>query len=440
MNNSTLQTRREFLRTTLMGTALTWTVPSFIQATMQSLYADQLGAVVQRPTGKDSPILVVIQLAGGNDGLNNVIPYSNDFYFKARPTLAIPRKDALRLTDDFGLHPALAGFKELFDNGQMAIVHGVGYPNPNRSHFRSTEIWQTAADADRALPSGWLGRYFDNQCAGVDSTAGISIGDEEPQAFTGKTSHSVSFQNPQFYRVLGARDALDPEEEYFRQMNGRGRFGEDNNEGASIGSLASGATRMSEETAIDFLERTALDAQVSSDKILAIARKVKGENFGAGRLGRELELVARLIAGGMTTRVYYVSHGGFDTHVNQSGAHERRLRELGDALKAFVQDLAAQGNLDRVAIMTFSEFGRRVSENASRGTDHGTAAPMFLCGGHIRGGLHGKMPSLRPQDLDQGDLKYTTDFRSVYATLLDKHLAAPSAAILGRAYTPLGVM
>jgi uncharacterized protein (DUF1501 family) len=436
--NLSLHTRREFLRTTLMGGALTWTVPAFIQATMRSLYADQIGAATQRTTGKDGPILVVLQLAGGNDGLNTVIPTSNDFYYKARPTLAVAREAALRLTDDFGLHPALAGLKQLFDDGHLAVVHGVGYPNPNRSHFRSTEIWQTASDADRTERYGWIGRYFDNQCAGMDTTAGISVGDQEPEAFVSKLPRSVSFQDPQSYRILGDPASHSAEDEFFRQMNGRDETG---SEGASIASLAGAARRPSVDTPIDFLERTALDAQLSSERILAITRKARSAGaYQGGRLARQLQLVAQLIAGGMPTRVYYTSQGGFDTHVNQAGNHERLLKELGDALQAFIGDLAEQGNLDRVAVMTFSEFGRRVGENASRGTDHGAAAPLFIAGGKVRAGVHGKAPDLNPKNLDHGDLRHTVDFRSVYATLLERHLRAPSAPILGRAFTVLNLL
>ena len=428
MRTSPFYTRREFLRGSVLGGALSWTVPGFVQATLSSLQA----AAAERanaPTGKADPILGVLQLAGGNDGLNTVVPTGNDFYYKARPTLAIGRSAALRLDDHTGLHPALAPLKQLYDDGLLAVVQGVGYPNPNRSHFRSTEIWQTACDAGRVEKLGWIGRYFDHQCAGDDATAGIAISSEEPQSFTAAKPKGVAFQTPETYRVLG-QDAADgtADEALFHQMNGG-----DGSEGGSIGSLA--GARRTGESPLDFLERVALDAQVSSDRILQIARKTAVRPaFPANKLGRDLELVARLIAGGMATRVYYVSHGGFDTHNNQASNHERLLRELGEAVAAFVRDLKAQGSLGRVQLMTFSEFGRRVAENGSKGTDHGTAAPLFIAGGRVKPGLHGTAPDLDPAKLDKGDLRFTTDFRSVYATVLERHLGAAPAEILGRAF------
>ena len=431
MNPRPFYTRREFLRGSLLGGALSWTVPGFVQATLSQLQADAAERAAAA-TGKQAPILVLLQLAGGNDGLNTVVPIANDFYYKARPSLAIAKDATLKLNDQLGLHPALARLKQVYDDGHLAIVQGVGYPNPNRSHFRSTEIWQTAVDADRVEKHGWVGRFFDNQCAGADATAGVAISSEEPLAFAAKSPKGVAFQNPEMYRVLG-QDAQDghADEMMFQQMNGGEEAG-----GGSIGSLS--GRRRSGENPLDFLERVALDAQVSSDQILAIARKAPVRaSFPLTRLGRELELVARLIAGGMSTRIYYVSHGGFDTHNNQAANHERLLRELADAVAAFLADMKAQGNLERVQLMTFSEFGRRVAENGSRGTDHGTAAPLFIAGGRVKAGVYGQAPDLNPAKLDKGDLRFTTDFRSIYATVLEQHLGAPSAPILGRSFPTL---
>lgn len=437
-----LKTRREFLRTTMLGSALSWTVPTFLANTFSELNAVAADSAVQPVTGKDGRILVVLQMAGGNDGLNTVVPFADDHYRKARPRIAVAGKDVLKLNDELGLHPKLAGFRALYDTGQLSIIQGVGYPNPNRSHFRSTEIWQTAVDAEKFETTGWLGRYFDNTCSGCDPTVAVTIGGQMPQAFAARKPKGICFNSPQNYRFIksdkpgpGERDTMEAS---FRKLNETDESMMENS-GASIAALH-GATRHS-GSALDFIERTAMDAQVSSEKVRAIA--AKGENkatYPGSQLANSLKLVARLIAGGLSTRVYYVSQGGYDTHTNQPGTHERLLGELGDAVKAFVQDLSAQGNLERVLVMTFSEFGRRVAENASQGTDHGAAAPMFVIGNKVKAGILGRSPSLAPGDLFQGDVKFTTDFRRVYAGVLENWLQTSSQAVLGQRFDPLAVL
>jgi uncharacterized protein (DUF1501 family) len=432
----TFQTRREFLRTTVLGGALSWTVPAFLANTFAALQAEVADKATQVATGRDSTILVVLQLAGGNDGLNTVVPYANDYYHRARPRLKLAPEKVLKLSDEVALHPNLGGFKELYDAGRLAIVQGAGYPNPNRSHFRSTEIWQTASDANRFERYGWLGRYFDNACAGCDPTVGVSIGRQMPQAFTAREPKGVSLDNPQNYRFLTPGRHKPGEaaetEASFRKLNQPEEEMAENS-GGSIGAISGGAIHRG--SVIDFLERTALDAQVSSDTIRAIASR--GENhasYPASQLGNSLKLVARLIGGGLATRIFYVSQGGYDTHTNQVATQDRLLKDMGDSVQGFVADLTAQGNLSRVLLMTFSEFGRRVAENASGGTDHGAAAPMFIVGEKVKAGLLGRYPSLAPADLFQGDLRYTIDFRSVYASILQKWLKTSSAPILGRSY------
>jgi uncharacterized protein (DUF1501 family) len=437
--NPLLTTRRDFLRTTLLGGALTWTVPGFVAQTFNALHAAADGSLTQIATGKDSPILVLIQLAGGNDGLNAVVPYTNDFYYKARPTIAIPANQVLPLNDTLGLNPAMAGFKNLFDAGRLAIVNGVGYPNPNRSHFRATEIWQTASDSEKYLTDGWLGRYFDNACAGCDPTVAINIGPRLPQAFSSHTPTGISLENPDSYRFMGAGQN-DDEELAYRSMYSGGSE-EAATSGGSISMVSGTVTLQNGQSAVDFLERTSMDAQISSDKIRAIAGKTKNNAVYPGSaLSRNLQLVARLLAGGLPTRIFYVSQGGYDTHTGQRGGQDGRLKELGDAMKAFTDDLTAMGLFDRVMIMTFSEFGRRVNENGSRGTDHGAAAPMFLIGSKIKSGLLGVEPSLAPADLQDGDIKYNTDFRSVYASILQNWLNTPSMPILGRQFDTLPII
>jgi len=317
----------------------------------------------------------------------------------------------------------------------------VGYPNPNRSHFRSTEIWQTASDADRNEYYGWLGRYFDNTCKGCDPTIGVCVGRETPQAFAAKKPTGVTLQNPDSYRFVSADNPGEGEgdlmEESYRRMNEV--VPDEDVSGSSIGSLSGSINHSG--SALDFIQRTAMDAQVSSDEILKVSGRVKNQSdYPNSQLSNSLKLVARLIGGGLPTRIYYVTQGGYDTHTNQAGTHQRLMGELGGAVKAFCADLKAQGNMDRVLVMTFSEFGRRVEQNASSGTDHGAAAPLFLIGNSVNAGFAGEAPSLAPKDLFRGDLKFTTDFRSVYATVLENWLQTKSAPILGRNFPTLDVV
>jgi uncharacterized protein (DUF1501 family) len=433
-NETILRTRREFLRTTLLGGAVSSTVPAFLANTFSALALDAAESGTQVATGRDSNILVILQMAGGNDGLNTVVPFSNDHYHRARPRIGLSEKQVMRINDEFGFHSNLSGFKELYDAGQLAVVQGVGYPNPNRSHFRSTEIWQTAVDADKVAQYGWLGRYFDNSCTGCEPTVAVNIGRQTPLAFAAKHPKGVSLDSPQNYRFMSPEKAKAGEmsmaEESFRKLN---QPDEEQNAGGTVSAIH-GAMQHS-GSALDFLERTALDAQVSSDKIREIAGRTENKaTYPGSPLGSSLKLVAKLIGGGLPTRVFYVSQGGYDTHTNQTGTHDRLLKELGDSVKAFYDDMKAQGNMSRVVLMTFSEFGRRVNENASSGTDHGAAAPMFLFGEKIRHGMLSKHPSLAPGELVQGDLKYTLDFRSVYAAVLESWLKTSSKAVLGREF------
>ncbi len=426
----TLHTRREFLRRSILGGAFAGTVPGFLANTFAALQAEA-EAKPDSATGRDGRVLVLLQMAGGNDGLNTVVPYGNDHYHRARPKLAHSETKILKLNDQLGLHPELSGLKELYDAGNVAVLQGVGYPNPSRSHFRSTEIWQTASDSNRFERYGWVGRYFDNACPGADPTVGISISRQLPQSFAGKELAGINVDNPRNYRFNATGDT----EASFKKLNSfEGEM--EAQSGGSIGALPGSAPHTG--SALEFIERTALEAQVSSDTIRAISSRGENlANYPASQLGNSLKLVARLIAGGMATRVFYVSQGGYDTHTNQAPAQGRLLKDLGDSMQAFVTDLRNQANLSRVLLMTFSEFGRRVAENANGGTDHGAAAPLFVLGEKLKAGLLGTYPSLAPGDLFQGDLKYTVDFRSVYATILEKWLQTPSVPVLHSQYPTL---
>jgi uncharacterized protein (DUF1501 family) len=436
-----MKTRRDFLRSTVLGVSATWTVPMFIESTFGQLHESARDLATQPTTGKDDTIMVVLQLAGGNDGLNTLVPYANDIYHRSRPRIAKKEKDLIKLSDHVGLNSAMPFLGSLFKEGNLGIVQGVGYPNPNRSHFVSTSIWETA-DPTNHSPTGWLGRYFDNACPGSDPTVGISFNKTQPEAFGALKNPGVCLNSPELYRWIHGGGEKAQAEEFFADLNKPDDRQDDEDEPSDGGSIAmpgGGKTGgISGEGNLAFLERVALDARVSSKTILELASKHRTTiRYDGTPLARNLNLVARMIAGGMPTRVFYVSHGGFDTHNQQLNSHDRLLGQLDSALKSFFADLKEQGNDKRVVVMTFSEFGRRVSENASAGTDHGKASCLFLAGPGIKGGLHGTHPSLA--DLSEGDIKHTVDFRSVYGTLLTDWLKAPQMKpILGANYPKMG--
>ena len=434
-----MKTRRDFLRSAVLGASATWTLPGFVDRTFAELGQGAADSAVQFASGKDDTILVVLQMAGGNDGLNTLVPFGNDAYHKARPRIGKKAKDVIKLEDGLGLNSSLPFLGSLFKDGGLGVVQGVGYPNPNRSHFVSTSIWETADTSNRS-GTGWLGRYFDNACEGIDPTVGISFNKTTPESFGAMRNPGVSLSSPELYRWIHGGGQKAEAEGFFSEMNQPTAHDEDAS-GGSIDMPAGGKTGgISGESNLDFLERVALDAQVSSKKILEVAAKHKTNvQYDGTPISRNLNLVSRMIAGGMPTRVYYVSHGGFDTHTGQVNSHDRLLGQLDTALKSFFTDLKQQGNDKRVVLMTFSEFGRRVSENASGGTDHGKASCMFVAGGGVKGGLYGKYPSLT--ELSQGDLAHTVDFRSVYADLLGGWLKAPGIGkILGGDFKGIGMV
>ncbi|MEO7100701.1 MAG: DUF1501 domain-containing protein [Luteolibacter sp.] len=436
-----MKTRRDFLRSTVLGVSAAWTVPMFIERTFGQLHEGARDLAIQPTTGKDGTILVVLQLAGGNDGLNTLVPYADDAYHIARPKLGKKEKEIIKLSDHVGLNGSMPFLASLFKEGNLGIVQGVGYPNPNRSHFVSTSIWETA-DTTNHSSTGWLGRYFDNACPGADPTVGISFNKTQPESFGAEKNPGVCLSSPELYRWIYGGGEKDQAEEFFANLNRPDDDDHDEpNDGGSIAMPAGGKVGgITGEGNLAFLERVALDAQMSSKKILELAAKHKTTiRYDGTPLARNLNLVARMVAGGMPTRVYYVSHGGFDTHNQQVNSHDRLLAQMDSALKSFFADLKEQGNDKRVVLMTFSEFGRRVSENASAGTDHGKASCLFVAGTPVKGGLHSTHPSLT--DLSEGDIKHTVDFRSVYGTLLSDWLKAPSMKpILGANYPKLGLI
>lgn len=428
MTNEPLFTsRREFLTGGFTFLSAASTLPLFLGHTAEALALQEAAPKKKAGAGR---ILVVVQLAGGNDGLNTVIPCEMDAYYKMRPRLAIAKKDALKLEGGFGLHPSATGLKELFDEGKMAVVQGVGYPNPNRSHFSSMDIWHTA-DPNLKSHNGWIGRYFDACCKGSDPDPepiqGIAMMQESPLALQGERFTPLAFESPDSLAWRAPRKDARAEETFRKLNNIDGDFPTEPH------ALA------------QYLQRAALKAQVGADEIRAAAgstvagggRRGFGRG-GGGQLAQKLQLVTRLIAADMPTRIYYVSMGGFDTHTAQEGRHQRLMQEFSNGMKQFIEQLEDQKLLDRVLVMSFSEFGRRVQENASGGTDHGEAAPMFLFGSAVKPGLHEKHPDLAK--LNRGDLPFGCDFRRVYSTVLRDWMKIKPEGVLGKGFEPLKLL
>jgi uncharacterized protein (DUF1501 family) len=390
--------RREFLQMGSLATA-SLMMPKFLKAF-------EAGRMV--PPG--NKVLVIIQLSGGNDGLNTVIPARNDIYYKQRPRLGIQKERSLTLTDEVGLNPALTGFKELYDDGSLGILNSVGYPNPDRSHFRSMDIWQSASKSDEYVYTGWLGRYLDAQCSGCDkSTQALEVDDVLSLALKGIDNKGLAVKDPK--RLYSTSNA-----KYFKDINADHKKGEDT---------------------VDYLYKTMSETISSAEYIFQQSRLHPSSHiYPVTELGKSLKTIASLILSDINTKVYYVSLGSFDTHVNQENQQKRLFTELDGAVSAFVKDLKSNKRFDDVMLMTFSEFGRRVSQNASGGTDHGTANNMFfVCGGLKQKGILNAMPDLN--DLNDGDLKHKVDFKAVYATLLNKWLKADDKKILGQQYNYL---
>jgi uncharacterized protein (DUF1501 family) len=391
--------------------ALAPTVPGFLARTARAA-----------PPERDGRILVIIQLDGGNDGINAVVPFGDEGYDRHRQLLRLPADQLFKVNEEVGLHPAMGDAAKLLEGGRLAIVQGVGYPNPSRSHFRSMTIWQSAkvnlprfkediaVEEDKAV-YGWIGQALDDDRDPSDgSPASVFVGgDTPPAALRGRRSTTSTMTRPEdSVLTLPGETRLD--------LADPGR-GED---------LAA------------FVRRSTLDAYATSERMAEVLRvKDTGASYPASGLAGRLRVIARLIKGGVRARVFYTPQAGYDTHRVQLPIQADLLGELAGALRAFLDDLAAAKLADRVVVMCFSEFGRRVGENASQGTDHGTAGPVFLAGTSVKAGLLGKAPKLL--DLHEGDLKMTVDFRRVYASLLEDWLGLPSKPALGGDFDKLAL-
>lgn len=416
----TAMNRRHFLKRSAGLVAIGATPPAFLSRAIAA-------------SGQNDPdqrILVIVQLAGGNDGVNTVIPWADDAYHSARPSLAFKRDTVLKINDHIGLHPQLAGLKALYDEGALSIIQGVGYPHPNRSHFRSMDIWNTAQPESEITGDGWLGRALDGSAARfAGKVPALALGmDNLPLALVAPRTNVPSIRSLEDYQLrFGNGSASDHQ---LRQSLARklARWGEAPAEPTTPAEPASND--------LNFIRQTLGTAIDSAARLKEVAASYQPASpYPQTQLAANLKTVAQLIAGELGTRIFFVSLGGFDTHARQAGSHAALLAELSGAVAAFFKDLRAHSLADRVMLATYSEFGRRLKENGSLGTDHGAGSQMFVVSGATKAGVFGDHPSLT--DLDDGDLKHATDFRSVYATLLDRWLHIPSEPVLGGKFAPV---
>ncbi|NEU10379.1 DUF1501 domain-containing protein [Flavihumibacter sp. R14] len=394
--------RRDFIKSSTLASAGAVLIPSFLKP-FEAMALDQL-------SGYKS--LVVIQLSGGNDGLNTIVPYGMDAYYENRKTIAIPREQIIRLNDIQGLNPAMSALKDIYDQGWMSIINSVGYPNPDRSHFRSMDIWQTASDADQFLSTGWIGRYLDSSCSTCQqSYTALEVDDSLSLAMKGINRKGIALKDPgQLYRNTREpffRDVLDHHDQNLTEDN------------------------------LGYLYKTMIETASSAAHIEKTSRTYKSTAiYPQTAFASQLRTVAKFINSGLNTRVYYVSLSGFDTHVGQKVQQGRLLKQYAEGVAAFIGDLKKSGRLDDTLVMTFSEFGRRVEQNASNGTDHGTANNLFVFGGKLKkAGIYNEAPDLA--NLSDGDLKHSIDFREVYASILDKWLDVNNSEILNRKFSRL---
>jgi uncharacterized protein (DUF1501 family) len=411
--------RREFLKASAVGGVV---------AVGAGIPSPWMRALAEGSKGDDR-ILVVIQMSGGNDGLNTVVPYGDEAYRKARPQLGIAADQVLKINDQLGFHPSLRGVAKLLESGRFSIVQGVGYERPNRSHFESMDIWHTCQRKEGRVGEGWLGRWIASTGSGDSADSlGLHLGrEQQPLAMVARGVQVPSIASVDQFRLKGTQG---------------GDGGAADGSGAAV-MPAAAASKTGGDPLLDFLESSTEVAVAASARLDAALRSAPvgvggGGEFPATGLGEKLGVVSRLIRAGLSTRVYYVTLDGFDTHAQQPAAHAALLRQWSDAVAAFVESLGEAGQGERVLVMTFSEFGRRVAENASQGTDHGAAAPVFFCGPSLAQGVIGNLPSLT--DLDDGDLKHAIDFRQLYATIIERWFGVPSQAILGAKYEPIGLL
>ena len=395
--------RRAFIKKSALGSVGTFFVPEFLKQ------MDQIGLLGQQSFKK----LIVIQLSGGNDGLNTIVPYENDIYYNLRPRLGIKSSEVLKLDKGLGLNPAMTRFNQLYQDGYVSILNSVGYPNPNRSHFRSMDIWHTAVDSNKYSKTGWLGRYMDAHCDNshamleLDSQLSLSMHGRKRNGLALENSQSLykSLRAPYFKRVIDAAESSSLDED---------------NQG--------------------YLYKTLIQTNQSA-KYLAETHTVKSTkiDFPATKLGRKLGQVAQFIQSGFSTQVYYVSHNGFDSHANQRRSQDKLLKDYSDAVFSLVQSLRRAGEFENTLIMTFSEFGRRVKENGSAGTDHGKANNLFLLGSNLnKPGIYN--PGADLINLDKGDISHNIDFRNVYWDIIGEWFEKDPSQVISKSFNSLNII
>ncbi len=393
--------RRDFLRNTTLASGA-FLIPSFLKPLEALAFSEISG----------HKNLVVIQLSGGNDGLNTVVPYGMDTYYQKRKTIALPAEKLIKLNDIQGLNPNMAALREIYDQGWMSVLNSVGYPNPDRSHFRSMDIWHSASDSNEYLTTGWIGRYLDSNCQTCkDPYTAIDVDDTLSLALKGLSKKGIAVKDPaQLFR--------NTREPFFKEV------------------INSHDEHLNEDN-LGYLYKTMIETYSSADYIQNTSKTYQSKgDYPQGAFANQLKTVAKFINSGLKTRVYYVSLSGFDTHTGQLGQQGRLLQQYSEAMAAFLKELKSTDKLDDTLVLTFSEFGRRVEQNASNGTDHGTANNLFIFGGKLKkAGIYNDAPDL--SNLENGDLKYQIDFREVYATVLDKWLDVNNAQILNKKFSGL---
>jgi uncharacterized protein (DUF1501 family) len=406
--------RRDFLVRGMCGIGVGGMLPLILSRTSAALSAQALqGTSFEKHPNR---VLVVIELSGGNDGLNTVVPFGDAAYYRARPKLGIVEREVIKVGGGFGFHPSMVGFERLYKDGRLAVIHGCGYDHPSLSHFSSMGYWHTGVP-NGGEPLGWLGRLADARYPAASKNVIVNLGNSQSLAVRSRQHSPLVFDDPGRFRREGT-----------------------NEQKQALAMLS--APRTTANATLEFLANTATNATESSDFVRRASSSYRTPvDYGqGGGLAGNLQRVAALIAAEMPTRLYYVTYQGnsFDTHVQQADLHTRLLMYTADAVRGFIDDVARLGRGDDVAVMIFTEFGRRVEENGSLGTDHGTATPMFLVGKGVKGGFYGRHPSLT--DLDDGNMRMTTDFRRVYATAITEWLGydQPQAVLKGT-FAPMGV-
>jgi len=376
----------------------------------------------QQAEDVENRILVVVQLSGGNDGLNTLVPYTQQTYYNARPTLALTKTDVLPLNGDVALHPSMTALQSLYNANHVAIVQGAGYPNPNLSHYESMTIWQTASP-EESMQTGWLGRYLDN-ARGVDSSINaVELDALLSPTVVGEKERAMVIESLQSFRVapLSRQNQLS--------------------DATTIKALDSIQCSSCQEynNLVGAMMDAGLDAMTASDIVRqAAANYQTSVTYPTNDFSNRLKLAAQVVSSSLKPTIVYLQIGGFDTHANQTNTQANLLKTVSDGISTFYQDMDSKGKADDTLIMTFSEFGRRVHENGSRGTDHGTAEPMFLVGGRVSGGLYGEYPDLANLD-SNGDLIHTVDFRQVYASVLQDWLGVDSTQVLSSQFQKLNM-